>query len=275
MHSPIEGIIIVTGASSGIGAEFARQLASRAEVLVLVARREDRLEALAAELRAAHPNLGVAVSPCDLSESENARNLVAEVVTRFGRIDVLINNAGMGDIGPLATADPAKIDRMVGVNVLGFTAMARAVVPAMVARRRGAILNVSSGFGLLTMPMFSAYVATKHYVHGFTASLRAELARYDISVSELCPGPVATEFEAVAENPFGMSTPAAFEISAAHCARVALRGLRRNKALIIPGFAAWLMINIGRITPSPIYRLVNRLVAGQMYKKLDRPADAG
>lgn len=268
MHSPITGIIIVTGASSGIGTEFARQLAGRAEVLVLVARRKARLDALADELREAHPNLTVAVSPCDLSESENARTLVAEVVTRFGRIDVLINNAGMGDIGPLATADPEKIDRMLGVNVVGFTAMARAVVPAMVARKRGAILNVSSGFGLVTMPMFSAYVATKHYVHGFTESLRAELGRYDISVSELCPGPVATEFEAVAENPFGLSTPGFMEISAEHCARVAIRGLERDKALIIPGWGAWLMINLGRWTPAPIYRLFNRLTARAMHKRL-------
>jgi len=270
MYSPIEGVIIVTGASSGIGMEFARQLAARAEVIVLVARRKQRLDALADELREAHDRLTVAVCPCDLSESESARTLVAEVVTRFGRIDVLINNAGMGDIGPLATADPDKIDRMLGVNVLGFTAMARAVVPAMVARKRGAILNVSSGFGLVAMPMFSAYVATKHYVNGFTESLRAELSRYAISVTQLCPGPVATEFEAVAENPFGMSTPAFVEISAAHCARVAIRGLRRNKALVIPGVMAWLMINLGRMTPAPIYRLVSRLTARVMHQRLQQ-----
>lgn len=270
MSSPIEGVIIVTGASSGIGAEFARQLARRAEVLVLVARRKARLDALAEELRAAHGGLTVAVSPCDLSQSESARDLVAEVVTRFGRIDVLINNAGMGDIGPLAQAEPDKIDRMLGVNVIGFTAMARAVVPAMVARRRGAILNVSSGFGLVTMPMFSAYVATKHYVNGFSESLRAELDRYDISVSQLCPGPVATEFEAVAENPFGMSTPGFMEISASHCARVGVRGLERNKALVIPGLGAWLMINLGRLTPPPIKRLFDRLTARAMYRRLQK-----
>lgn len=270
MRAPIEGIVIVTGASSGIGAEFARQLAARAEVLILVARRKERLDALADELREARPSLTVAVCPCDLTDGERARNLVSEVVTRFGRIDVLINNAGMGDIGPLETADPGKVDRMLGVNVLGFTAMARAVVPAMVARKRGAILNVSSGFGLVPMPMFAAYVATKHYVDGFTESLRAEVAGLGISVTQLCPGPVATEFEAVAENPFGLSTPAFVEIDAARCARVGIRGLERSKPLVIPGAMAWLMINLGRVTPRPVLRLFNRLTARTMRKQLGR-----
>lgn len=268
MRAPIEGIVIVTGASSGIGAEFARQLAARAEVLILVARRKERLDALADELREVRPSLTVAVCPCDLTDGERARNLVSEVVTRFGRIDVLINNAGMGDIGPLATADPEKLERMLGVNVVGFTALARAVVPAMVARKRGAILNVSSGFGLVGAPMFTTYVATKHYVSGFSEALRAELAGQDITVTQLCPGPVATEFEEVAENPFGMTAPGFIEISAAHCARVAIRGLRRNKALVIPGVGAWLMINLGRATPTPIYRLFNRVLARVMRRRL-------
>lgn len=276
MQTPLDGIAIVTGASSGIGAEFARQLAPRATVLVLVARRKDRLDALAEELRAAHPKLLVAVVPADLTDSARARALVAEVVTRFGRIDVLINNAGMGDIGPLETADPDKLDRMLGVNVLGFTALARAVVPAMVARRRGAILNVSSGFGLVALPMFTTYVATKHYVSGFSEALRAEVAGLGITVTQLCPGPVATEFEAVAENPFGLSPPGAIEIDAARCARAGLRGLARGKALVIPGAGAWLMITLGRLTPPPVMRVFNRLVARAMRRRLaqvERPGD--
>jgi len=268
MTTPIDGVIIITGASSGIGEAFARQVAPRAAVVVLVARRKDRLDALASELNAAHGELTVAVMPCDLTDTEAARTLVSDVVTRFGRIDVLINNAGMGDIAPFETADADKLERMIGVNVTGFTAMARAVVPAMVARKRGAILNVSSGFGLVTMPMFTTYVATKHYVTAFSEGLRAELAYHGITVTQLCPGPVATEFEAVAGNPFGQSTPGFVELSAEACAEAGLRGLARGRALVIPGMVAWVMITLGRITPRPIYRVVSRLVGRAMRGQL-------
>lgn len=268
MSIPLDGVIIVTGASAGIGEAFARQLAPTASALILVARRKARLEALAAELTAAQSGLIVDVMPCDLTDPGAARALVAEVVTRHGRVDVLVNNAGMGDIGPFETCDPDKLERMLGVNVMGFTAMARAVVPALVARKRGAILNVSSGFGMVTMPMFAAYAASKHYVTAFTEALRAELAHHHIAVTQLCPGPVATEFEAVAGNPFGTSVPSFVELTAEQCARTGLRGLRRNKAMVVPGFWAWLGISIGRLTPPPIYRLYMRLMGAAMRRQM-------
>lgn len=268
MKTPIEGVMLVTGASSGIGLAAARLLAARADVLVLVARREDRLAALAAELRASFPRCSVEVRPCDLTDGESARALVADVITLHGRIDVLINNAGMGDIGPFARADPGKLDGMLRVNVLGATAMARAVAPAMIARKRGGILNVSSGFGLIWMPMFAAYVGTKHYVTAFSEALRVELADQGVVVSQLCPGPVATEFEEIAENPFGVSMPSFMEISAEQCARAGIDGLHRGRAIIVPGVVAWLVINLTRLTPRPVLRLVTRVIVRVMRRRL-------
>lgn len=268
MKTPIEGVILVTGASSGIGEAAARLLAARADVLVLVARREDRLTALAAELKAAYPRCGVEVRPCDLTDGESARALVADVITLHGRIDVLINNAGMGDIGPFARAEPGKLDAMLRVNVIGATAMARAVAPAMIARRRGGILNVSSGFGLTWMPMFAAYVGTKHYVTAFSEALRVELADQGVVVSQLCPGPVATEFEEIAENPFGVSMPKFMEIDATRCARVGIEGLANGRAIIIPGVVAWVAITLGRLTPRFVMRGLTRLIVRGMRKRL-------
>ncbi len=266
MKTPIEGVMIITGASSGIGAAAARQLAARASVLVLVARRVERLEAIAEELRAGS-RCAVEVRPCDLTDVESARALVDDVISTHGRIDVLVNNAGMGDIGPFERSDPAKLDAMLRVNVLGATAMARAVAPAMVARRRGGILNVSSGFGLVWLPMFAAYAGTKHYVTAFSEALRCEMASYNVVVSQLCPGPVATEFEEVAENPFGVS-PGAVEISAERCARAGIAGLAKGKAIITPGALAWLSITLGRITPRPVMRLFGRLAVRVMRGRL-------
>ncbi|MCB9528093.1 MAG: SDR family NAD(P)-dependent oxidoreductase [bacterium] len=268
MKTPIEGVILVTGASSGIGEAAARLLAARADVLVLVARREDRLTALAGELGAAHPRCRVEVRPCDLTDGESARALVADVITLHGRIDVLVNNAGMGDIGPFARAEPGKLDAMLRVNVIGATAMARAVAPAMIARRRGGILNVSSGFGLTWMPMFAAYVGTKHYVTAFSEALRVELADQGVVVSQLCPGPVATEFEAVADNPFGVSMPKFMEIDATRCARAGIEGLANGRAIIIPGAVAWVAITLGRLTPRFVMRALTRVIVRAMRRRL-------
>lgn len=254
MRIPIDGVIIITGASSGIGAEMARVLVDRATVMVLVARRAERLEALSAELKAKRPELEVDVRPCDLTDPDAARALVADLVTVHGRIDILINNAGMGDMGRFSHADPEKLDRMIAVNVTGLTAITRATVPAMLARKHGGVLNVSSGFGLLSAPFFSTYVGTKHFVTGFTEGLRAELKGTGVVVSQLCPGPVKTEFGQNAGVPAEMERPSPMQISARKCAVDGLRGFERGRALIIPGFVPWFAVMMGRVTPRFIYR---------------------
>ncbi|MCA9539859.1 MAG: SDR family NAD(P)-dependent oxidoreductase [Myxococcales bacterium] len=272
MAAPLDGIVLLTGASSGIGMAMARQLAGRSQVLVLVARRVERLEALAAELRAAHPKTTVDVRPADLGDTEAARTLAAAVEADHGRIDALINNAGLGQIGFFEQTDPRQLELMLKVNVIGLSALTRAVLPGMLQRRHGGILNVSSGFGLTWLPMFSAYVGTKHYVTAFTECLRAELRGTGVSACQLCPGPVATEFEEVADNKTGQKTPTWAEISAEKCAAVGLRGFDGNRALTIPGLVAWLAITAGRLTPRPLARFIFSLAARNMRNKLSAPA---
>ena len=196
MRPPIDGgVVVLTGASSGIGEAMARLLAKRASAIALVARRAERLEALAADLRAGSETLTVSVHPCDLTDLEAAAAMVASVEQAHGRVDILINNAGLGDIGLFSASEWAKNQRMIDVNITALLFLTHRVLPGMVERGRGGILNVSSGFGLTWMPLFSAYVGTKHFVSGFTESLRCELTGTGVVASHLCPGPVTTEFE--------------------------------------------------------------------------------
>jgi uncharacterized protein len=247
-------IALVTGASSGIGREIARLLGPDATTLIVVARRRDRLQSLADALVRDHPSLTVDVRTCDLSNVEATDTLIADVLAAHGRVDVLVNNAGLGQLGLVVKSDPAQLQRMLMVNVVALTALTRAFLPGMVERGQGGILNVSSGFGITWMPLFSAYVGTKHYVTAFTESLRAELAGTGVRITQLCPGPVATEFEANLGNPTGLTTPSFVEISAERCARAGVRGLRRGRAMVIPGFVAWIGITLGERSPRWLLR---------------------
>lgn len=268
--SPVDGgVVVVTGASSGIGAELVRRLAGRAAVLVLVARRRGRLEELAASL--SHTPSVFEVRPCDLTDPVATAALGEAVVAEHGRVDVLVNNAGMGDIGLFEACDPAKLERMLAVNVVGLTVLTRAVLPAMVAAGRGGVLNVSSGFGLVTSPGFSAYVGTKHYVTGFSESLRSELAGTGVRVVQVCPGPVATEFEAVAGNPLGQGVPSVVELSAGQCAEEALAAFDRDRALLVPGWAGWALVHLGWWTPRVLMRAVSGLGGRLLRRQLAAP----
>ncbi|CAN5925452.1 SDR family oxidoreductase [soil metagenome] len=254
------GTILVTGASSGIGMAIARLVAPRAKALVLVARRADRLEELKRELIAARQELRVECIPCDLASREELAKLVAEVAARDLEVDVLVNNAGVGMMGLTERADPAKTAFMIDLNVTSLTLLTLAFLPGMVARKRGGILNVSSGFGLATMPLFAAYCGTKHYVTGFTEGLRADLAGTGVAVTQVCPGPVATEFEQVMGNPTGAKVPAFIEISAEQCARTALRALEAHRALVVPGVVMKLVMLINAFSP----RFLRGVFAGLM-----------
>ena len=231
-----------------------RQLANRARVLVVVARRRARLEALAEDLAGAAARIDI--QAVDLTATDACRQLVAHVLDEHGRIDVLVNNAGMGDIGLFELADSEKTARMIHLNVTALTLLTRAVLPPMVERGAGGILNISSGFGMNFMPGFAAYVGTKHYVTGFTDSLRTELSGTGVRVVQVCPGPVATEFEAVAENPLGQSLPEWVELSSPACASAAIAALDRNRALTVPGVVGWGLIHLGWWSPRMITRWV-------------------
>jgi uncharacterized protein len=267
MKPPLDGgVILITGASAGLGTEFARHLAGRAKRLILVARRVDRLESLRAELTGKHPALEVTLQPCDLVDRAATDRMLAALPP----IDVLVNNAGMGDMGMFERAPWPKTEAMIGINITALTYLTQRLLPGMIERRRGGILNVSSGFGLEFLPGFAAYAATKHYVSAFTESLRLELRPHNIAVSHLCPGPVATEFEEIAGNFTGIRPPGWIELTAVECVGYAVKKFARGRALIIPGLFIKFLLGLGAISPRWLKRLVYRPVATRLRRMQDR-----
>jgi short-subunit dehydrogenase len=254
---------LITGASAGIGREFARQLAGRARSLVLVARREQRLSELRGELTQHHPNLVVHIRETDLADLAQLKELVAWLEREKINVDLLINNAGLGDSGPFATSNPKRNEQMMLVNMVALTSLTRHLLPQMIARKRGGILNVSSSAGFLPIPGFAVYAASKAYVTSFSEALRTELRGTGVSVCALCPGPVHTEFQEVAKRPGGQpdSGPEFVYISVEQVVHDALAALDADRPLVIPGFAMKLGMFLVRITPMSILRWASRFSA--------------
>jgi short-subunit dehydrogenase len=254
---------LITGASAGIGREFARQLAERARSLVLVARREQRLNELRDELRNRNGELNVHVRAVDLCDKSQIDELVRWLEENKIDIDFLINNAGLGDSGPFATSPPQRNEEMLQVNIVAVTTLTRALLPQMISRKRGAVLNVSSSAGFLPIPEFNVYAATKAYVNSFSESLRAELRGTGVTVTALCPGPVHTEFGDVAKRPGSQPErgPEFVYVSAQKTARDAITAVEADRPLIIPGLAMKLGMFLVRITPMSILRLAWRFGA--------------
>ena len=189
--------VLVSGASSGIGIAFCKELASSGANLVLTARREDRLAALARQLRTSY-DCDVAVIPCDLSDPAGPGSLVRAIRDKGISVDILINNAGFGFNGTFLQGSPDKYQQMMQVNVASLVMLTRLLLPDMVRRGSGGILNVSSMAGFLPIPYFAVYSATKQFVINISWSLWKELQGTGVHVSALCPGPVDTEFMDVA-----------------------------------------------------------------------------
>jgi hypothetical protein len=272
MRAPIDGAVaLVTGASSGIGEEIARQLAPRVKALILVARRRERLDELADELRGRHEGLVVEVRACDLTDRA-ALAALADGVAAEHQVDILVNNAGLGDVGVFDLARWDKTEQLIELNVRALVYLTHRFVPAMVARKRGGVLMVSSGFGLAFLPGFASYVASKHFVTAFSEALRLELLPVGVVVTQVCPGPVATEFEEHAGNPTGMRPQRFVEISAARCARSALAGFSRGRALVIPGIIMRFVMFLSVMTPRWFLRLLYRPAAAWLRR---RQASAG
>lgn len=240
-------VTLVTGASAGLGAEFARQCARRGDELVLVARRRQRLDALAAEIGGAH------VIAADLGAPDAAARLIEEVEGLGLGVDTLINNAGFGLIGRFAELPLEGQRGMVDLNVRTLTELARLVVPGMIERRRGGILNVASTAAFQPGPGFAVYFATKAYVLSFSEALHQELRGRGIKVSALCPGPTRTEFGSVAgmsKNFDRLSADAAGVVAAG------LKGLERNKAVVVPGLTNKISSQSSRIIPRAAMRRI-------------------
>jgi len=255
---------IITGASAGIGLEFARQLANRARSILLVARRSERLAQLRDELLTRNPNLDIHVRAVDLAGKAQIELLIESLTRDKIDVDLLINNAGLGDSGPFATSDLLRNEQMLLVNVVALTSLTRHLLPQMIAKRRGGILNVSSSAGFLPIPGSAVYAATKAYVTSFSEALRAELHGTGVSVCALCPGPVATEFQEVASRPSHKVKPGPgpefLHVSVEQVVRDALAALEADRPVIIPGLAMKLAIFVSRIMPMPVLRALFRFV---------------
>jgi short-subunit dehydrogenase len=250
---------LVTGASAGIGYEFARQLAGRAGSLILVARRLDRLEELRDELTKTDPNLNVHCRAVDLSQPNHVEELVAWLEREGIAIDFLVNNAGLGDRGTFATAEPARVQQMLAVNIVALTMLTRALLPAMIEKKRGAILNVSSSAGFLPIRKMAVYAASKAYVTSFSDSIRGEVRKQEIVVSALCPGPVDTEFSSVARRSIVKQpypSPSFMHMPVEAVVRAGLAGIERNKPIVVPGIVMKIAMLLVRLTPMAILRRI-------------------
>jgi len=184
---------LVTGASSGIGAEFSRQLAARGMHLVLVARREDRLRGLAGELEAAH-GTRCEIVPADLSQPRAGRDLLAEVSRRGIAVELLVNNAGFGMVSSLEKTDVARALELIQVNVAGLTELTLLAAQEMVQRGHGGIINIGSVVSFQPVGYMGIYAASKAYVLHFSEAMWAELRTHGVTVTTLCPGTTRTEF---------------------------------------------------------------------------------
>ncbi|HEX9177426.1 MAG: SDR family NAD(P)-dependent oxidoreductase [Mycobacterium sp.] len=224
---------LITGASSGIGEAIARELARRGHRVVLVARRVEQLEALAGELGArAHP------LPADLSERTERAALPGRVAALGVSVDVLINNAGLATVGPIAKAVPEKELNLVEVDVAAVVDLCCRFVPGMVERRRGAVLNVASTGAFGPLPGQASYGAAKAFVLSYTDSLRGELRGTGVTATTLCPGPVKTGFGEVAgisDEEAEAALPRVMWKTADEVARAGIDGLAAGKGVVVPG----------------------------------------
>src|ERR1700738_3336521 len=204
-----ECTVLITGASAGIGREFARQLASVVSTMILVARRNDRLEALELELKVINPDLEVYCRQLDLSDQAELKRFCDWLNESGLAVDLLVNNAGLGDRGTFAESKWDRVQAMLQVNIQALTYLVHRILPSMRTSGCGAILNVSSAASLVPVPHLAVYAATKAYVTSFSEALRAELRSANISVTTLCPGPVPTAFDDVARREPQVNTDAA------------------------------------------------------------------
>ncbi len=235
-ETPPPGTALITGASSGLGAEFARQLAARGHALILVARRADRLGALANELREQH-GVAVEVLVADLSSPADTERVQARL-RECDDLTLLINNAGFGTVGRFAEVELHKTVSMINVHVTAAARLAHAALPGMQRRRRGAIINVSSVAGFVPRAGSVNYGATKAFLTAFSEALHNEVAGTGVSVQALCPGFTYTEFHDTPEfrHDFRSAIPGFLWMNADAVVRISLEALPGGRAVVVPGW---------------------------------------
>lgn len=251
---------LVTGASSGLGAEFARQLAARGSDLVLVARSAERLDALAGELRASH-RVTVSTWTADLSLPDQVSRVAEQAAAT--EVGVLVNNAGFGTYGSFADLDAGREHDEVMVNAVAGVDLAHAVLPAMLARRSGGIITVASSIAFQPAPHQAVYGATKAFALAFSEALWVETRGSGVRVLALCPGPVATGFFAALGDPSATSS-AVYRRTAgpAEVVQAGLRGFDRDAMTVIPGLRTRFLAQGHRFFPRTVMaRMTGRMLA--------------
>ena len=244
---------LITGASAGLGVEFARQLAPRARCLVLVARRESALTSVRDELLQLNPQLQVVLCPADVSTSEGRQRVVDRITECGVAINLLINNAGIGDYGPFSTAEAARIQGQIDVNITGLVQMTHTLLPTLSQNRPAGILNVSSLAGILPLPDMAIYAATKAFVTSFSEALRIELLDEGIHVTALCPGPTPTTFSQSARRASGQDANRTghgfLKLPPERVVADGLAALERNPPAIYPGWGVSFLAFVFRVMP--------------------------
>lgn len=243
------GRVLVTGASAGIGAELAREFAKHGHHLVLVARSEDKLMALAGELNAAHDTDALVIA-ADLSTPDGPKAVVETLHDHGVEIDILVNNAGIIDVGPFSDTDTEKFQQMVALNIGATTTLTSLLLPHMLERRFGRILNVASLAGFQPIPSMAVYAATKAYVLSLTESLSEELRGTGVRVTALCPGLTDTNMvaEVKAQSETAQWTPSFLISNPKEVAAQAYKATMSGQTILVPGLpnqvaAAWAQVN--------------------------------
>jgi len=253
---------LVTGASAGIGRELARLLADEGARLAVTARREDRLVELCDELRNRGAKEAHALA-ADLGAPDGVDRVIEGAEAALGHVDVLVNNAGFGLAGPFVRSSEERTDAMIAVNVTAATKLLRRLLPGMLKRDRGGVLNVASVAAFQAAPYQAAYAGTKSYLLNLSESVYQEVKHTNVAMTALCPGVTDTEFFDVA----GYKNLGKYlnrRMSAEKVARVGLHALRRGKPTVLPGFANRALLFTERLTPRRLIGEVSRrLMAGR------------
>lgn len=248
---------LITGASSGIGQEIARELAARGYELILVARRRDRLDALSREL-----TVKCRIIEADLSDAEQCKMLYCRA--RSEDLEIVVNNAGFGMCGSFAATSLDRDLEMIRTNIVAVHILTKLFLHDFRLKNRGYILNVASSAGFMAGPLMATYYATKSYVLRLTEAIREELRREGsaVQISALCPGPVKTEFNDVAEVKFALPG-----MDAKTCAKIAVRDMLRGHAVIIPGLGMKATLAARRLAPD---WLLPRITYHVQHNKISR-----
>jgi short-subunit dehydrogenase len=239
-------VTLITGASAGIGAELARVFASNGHRLALVARRADRLAALAAEIGVSGGAAPILIA-CDLEQPDACDQVAAALAAAGVEVEFVVNNAGFGLFGHAVELDRAEQLGMIGVNIRALTDLSLRFSDHLI-RHRGGILNLGSIAGFLPGPGMAVYYASKAYVLSFTEALRGELGPRGVRVTVLCPGPVPSEFQTRAGFSPGFDS-AVLNVSASHVAQAGYRGVMANKRAVLPGFGIKIVPFLLRLFP--------------------------